>query len=282
MSPDLPPSTSASQLTTYALCPRKYAFTYVYGVEPEFRSVSLILGSALHGAIGWWFTERLEGRTPGVSDAEAVLMADLTATTADVNVRWKMATPESLEADARRYLSVYLERHKDLDVAAVEQPFKVDLEDPETGEVVGRPLKGYFDLVLANRRVVELKTSSRAWTEFELVRHLQVGGYAFVWNTLHGGPSQVDVHVIVKLKREPRVDAFAIERGETATRWWLRAAGAIEAAIEAGQFPPTPSALCIECEFEKACAAWVEDPPALVTKRRLPVSNDNAAFAFAL
>jgi ATP-dependent helicase/DNAse subunit B len=34
MSHDLPPTTSASQLTTYAMCPRKYVLQYGYGIEP--------------------------------------------------------------------------------------------------------------------------------------------------------------------------------------------------------------------------------------------------------
>jgi CRISPR/Cas system-associated exonuclease Cas4 (RecB family) len=122
-------------------------------------------------------------------------------------------------------------------------------------------MKGYLDLVLQKNRIVEVKTSSRGWTDFDLVRHLQVGAYAFVYNTLHGGPSEVEVHVIVKLKREPRVEVHPIARGESATRWWLQAAAAIERAITAGSFPPKPSALCHECEYEHACAAWTEEEP---------------------
>lgn len=44
--PDIPPTTSASQLTAYSMCPRLYAMRYVYHVDPEFRSLNLALGSA--------------------------------------------------------------------------------------------------------------------------------------------------------------------------------------------------------------------------------------------
>lgn len=270
----LPPSTSASQLTTYVMCPRKFAFQYVLGAEPEFRSTALALGSAIHSAVDWWFTERLDSRTPTIDDALRIVSSDLLAEIEGQRIRWKTSSPESLDEDARRYLALYLERHGTMEVAQVEQAFEVDLEDADTGEVRGRKLKGYFDLVLENRRIIELKTSARAWDEGALVRHLQVGAYIHSANTLHGGPHPIEVQVILKLKREPRIESHVVERGEPANRWWLRAAWAIEDAIAAGHYPPSPSHLCGECEFEKACAAWLEEPVELAPRLRLPIVND--------
>lgn len=249
-------TTSASQLGCYAMCPRKYACQYVYDFEPEFRSLALITGSALHSAVGWWFTERLSGKQPTLESAEQLLAADLHAGEAGVRVRWKNATAESVELEAQRLLRTYLERFGDLPVAAVEQGFQVDLSDPTTGEILGRPMKGFFDLVLEDGRIIELKTSSRGWSPNELDRHLQVGAYCYARNTLEGGPSKLEVHVIVKLKREPRVETHLVERGEPADRWWLAAAAEIEASIAARRFPPSPSALCHECEHSSACLAW--------------------------
>jgi len=235
------------------MCPRKYSYRYVLGVEPEFRSIQLILGSAMHSAIGWWFEERLQGHTPDISDAEKVLAADLQAGATGVPVRWKTTTPEALEIEAKKLLRVYLQDKGDLPVTAVEVPFQVDIVDPATGELLPRPMKGYFDLVLEDGRVVELKTSSRGWSERELERHLQVGAYSYARNTLEGGPSKVKVHVLVKLKREPRLEIHVVERGENDTRWWAAAAAEIERAISAGLFPPSPSPLCHECEYSRAC-----------------------------
>src|SRR5689334_934495 len=137
---EIPESTSASQLTTYSLCPRKYAFSYVYGVEPEFVSTSLVLGSAVHSAVAWWHGERLHGHTPTFAQAKTVFTADLLSETAASRVRWKTATPESLEAEGLALLEMYLFRYGELPVAQVEAPFLIDLEDPVTGEPVGRPL----------------------------------------------------------------------------------------------------------------------------------------------
>lgn len=252
----IPPTTSASQLQTYAMCPRKYAASYVLGLVPEFRSQALVLGSAMHSAIGWWFGEKLGGRAPGIPAAEEVLVADLAAGAAGTKMRWKASSLEGMEEEARRLLRLYLTEHGQQPVASVEQPFQVDFWNDDTGEVLGRQLKGYFDLVREDGTVVELKTSSRGYDESDLARHLQVGAYAFACNSLHGGPSKLEVHVLVKLKREPRVETYRIERGEADLAWWQGAAHAIEDAIAARQFPPSPSPFCRECEFGRSCLAW--------------------------
>ena len=279
MRPDIPPYTSASQLVSYTMCPRKYAFQYVHGIEPEFRSLSLVLGSAVHSAVGWWFTERLAGKTPAVCDAEEIVAADILATTVDAPIRWKEATPASLEAEARALVRTYLLAKGEIEVTAVEQAFQVDLVDSASGEVLGRPMKGYFDLVLPDDRVVELKTSARGWASEDLSRHLQVGAYAFALQQMRSRPSELEVHVVVKLKREPRVETYEVERGDSGTRWWLRAASEIEGAIASGHFPPKPSPLCRECEFETTCAGWVLATEAPATRRRLPTVADRFADA---
>jgi CRISPR/Cas system-associated exonuclease Cas4 (RecB family) len=142
-------------------------------------------------------------------------------------------------------------------------------------------LKGYFDLVLEDQRVIEVKTSSKAWPDSFLERHLQIGAYASVWNALHGGPSQVELHILVKNKK-PRLDAVQIERGEKNTSWWFGAAKAIEEAILDGHFPPSPGPLCVECEYQRTCARWGEVTGE--SRRRhpsLPVAQDQNAHLFA-
>ncbi len=267
----LPPKTSASQLVAWTMCPRKYAFTYVHAVEPEFRSVSLILGSALHGAVGWWFEKRIAGREPTLEEAKLVLAADLAAE-ATGNIRWKDSSLELLEARGGDLLQVYLAQYGTLPVVEVEKPFEIDIVDRETGEVLPRTLRGYFDLVLSDHTVVELKTSSRAWREGDLERHLQAGAYASAWNTLHGGPSEVVFHVIVKTKT-PRVEVHRVHRGEPDERWWFEAVRDIENAIASGVFPPTPGPLCHECEFARTCREWPRHDRQ-TAPRRLPVAEE--------
>lgn len=265
------PTTSASQLTAHSMCPRKYACSYIWGLEPEFRSTALITGSVVHAGIEWWFNEKLEGRIPTLDDLDRIIEADvLAATLDDETIRWKGGSAAELEVDAKRYVRAYVAACSDLPVKSMEAPFEVPLVDPDTGVVVGRDIRGFFDLVLADDRVVEIKTAAKGWREDDLARHLQVGAYAYVWSTLHGGPSQIEVHVIVKLKGTPRVERYTIERGEADTRWWLQAAAAIESAIASGNFPPSPSMLCNECEYQSACLKMVGEVSRVATDAARP------------
>ncbi|MFI5297577.1 MAG: RecB family exonuclease [Polyangiales bacterium] len=265
----LKPTTSASQLTSYSMCPRKYAFSSVWNVEPEFRSVAMVTGTIVHGGVDWWYGERLAGRVPTFAQLDMIVESDVLATTTDdTTLRWKDGNPDQLEVDAKRLLRAYLTDHGDLPVSAIEHPFRVPLIDPDTGLTVGRDLAGFFDLVLTEDKIVELKTSSRGWREDDLARHIQVGSYAYAYNTMHGGPSQIEVHVIVKLKGTPRVEKYSIERGEADIGWFIQAAAAIESAIAAGHFPPAPSMLCNECEYQSACLRMTH----AVNVRELPAN----------
>jgi CRISPR/Cas system-associated exonuclease Cas4 (RecB family) len=252
---DIPPNTSASQLVTYAICGRLYFYRYVLHVEPEFRSLNLALGSAVHSTIGWWFQERLQGQQPSIEAAEKIFAADIAAETVQMSIRWKDQTPDELEAKGQALVRTYLEQYGDLPVVGVEQRFEVDIEDADTGESLPRPLVGYFDLVVRKGdEIVEIKTTSKAWHPQSLLRHLQVGSYVTAANVLHGGPARIAIHAILKQKK-PRVEEYPVERGEPDNAWFFHAAKAIEGAIQAGHFPPSPGTACFSCEYNKACLA---------------------------
>jgi len=275
---DIPPTTSASQLVTYAMCGRLYLYRYVLHAEPEFRSINLALGSAVHSTIGWWFQEKLQGRQPTLEAGDRVFSADIAAETVQQPIRWKAQTPDELETKGQALVRTYLTTHGDLPVVRIEQRFEVDIEDPETGETLPRPLVGYFDLVVQDGdAIIEIKTAARAWHPLSLLRHLQVGAYVTAANALHGGPAQVAVHAILK-QRAPRVEEYPVERGEPDNAWFFHAAKAIEGAIYAGHFPPSPGPTCPECEHGKRClaerGASAHLQPSIVkrsTNRSLPV-----------
>jgi putative RecB family exonuclease len=252
----VPEDSSASQLVCWVMCPRKYFFRYVLKLDPEFRSVALVLGSALHSAIGWFFQERLDGGSPQAAEAEDVFDADLHAEVSVGSVRWKIKTADEVMEEGRGLVRAYLDRFNDLPVAFVEQPFRVSIEDPETGLSLPRAFKGYFDLVLEDGTVVEMKSAARKWNPFDLVRHLQIGAYVAAKCELDGGPVTVDVHVVTKT-RTPQVDVHQVTRGEPDNRWWFQAAMDIERAILAGHFPPSPGPTCYECEYQRHCETWV-------------------------
>lgn len=252
----LPDHTSASQLATYAMCPRKYAYRYVDLVEPEYKSISLCLGSAVGSAVSWWFDAKLEGKQPTGDDVLEILSADLAAATDDASVRWGQWTPQDLEAHAGRMLGAFLREYGDLAVVETERRFELDLIDPDTGEVMPRKLVGYFDLVLAGGSVVELKTARGQYSNVDLATNLQFGAYrTFLIESRHNSP--LVVIAIIKNKT-PRLQREVLPPTSTATRWFMSAAVAIETAILTRNFPPSPGTMCSSCEYLGKCIGMGE------------------------
>ena len=247
---ELPRHTSASQMGTYATCPRKFRFKYLDGAEPEYRSVSLALGSAVHSAIGWWFDQKNAGEKPTLEGAGAIVRADLTAAT-DEATRYGKWTHEDLEKHAERLVQCFLNRYAELPVEDTEARFDLELIDPDTGEVMPRTMLGYFDFILNDRRVVELKTARSAYSEVDIVKNLQFGGYRHALRQLGIGD---EMHVVVILKNKaPRLQNIRLEPDAQCEEFFLRTAADIERAILAGHFPAAPGFGCGGCEYQRRC-----------------------------
>ena len=249
MRDDLPAATSATQLATYASCPRRYAYRYVERRAPEQRSLGLILGAAVHSALAWYLLERAEEREPALDDVLRILRADLGAGLADDAVRLRGTTPDALHAEAARVVRCFLDEHGDLAVREVELRFDFVITDPDTGEQMPRAMVGYFDVELASGNVVELKTAKRAYSAVALRSGLQFAAYRTA--AAYAG---VDVELLALVRtKQPRVQHVVLPRDREVSRWFMRAAASIERAILAGHFPPAPGATCASCEYRRAC-----------------------------
>jgi putative RecB family exonuclease len=249
MQDDLPAHTSASQLTTYASCPRRYAMRYVEHRAPEQRPSGLVLGSAVHSALAWYFQERFEEREPALADVLRILRADLGAGLADDAVRLRGIMPTALYTEAERLVSVFLDEYGDLAVREVEVRFDFVIVDPDNGEQMPRPMVGYFDFELAAGNIVELKTAKRAYSTVALRSGLQFAAYRTA--AAYFGVD-VELLALVRTKR-PRVQHAVLPRDRDVSRWFMRAAASIERAILAGHFPPAPGTACPSCEYRRAC-----------------------------
>ncbi len=246
---ELPANTSASQLSTYATCPRRYAYRYVERRPPERRSPGLALGSAVHSAIQWWFEVRRKGGEASLEEAEQIVRADLAAALGAGGFTWRTETAASLADEAVRVVRAFLASHGDLAVIEAEVPFELDVVDPETGEVLPRQLLGYLDLELTSGNYVELKTAKRAYSETDLRVGLQFAAYRTIAR-YHG----VDVELLAVVRtKTPRVQHVVLPHDVQVSRWFMAAASHIERAILAGHFPPAPGMACSSCEYRRAC-----------------------------
>lgn len=251
----LPDFMSASQLSTYTRCPRKFRFRYLDRAEPEFRSVSLALGSVVHGAAQWWAEERRDGREPETKEVMDIVRADFAAAIHD-GLRWGKWTPGDLRAHAERLVRAFIEHAGELEVEGTEMRFELSIYDPDTGECIERPLIGYFDFYLGPGRVMELKTARSEYSALDLSTSLQFAAYLMALDQ-HWEGGELDLAVLIK-NRVPRVQRLKLHPNERTERWFLRAATDIERSIQAGLFPPAPGFGCGSCEYQRQCLGAVE------------------------
>ena len=249
--------TSASQLSTYARCPRQYELRYLLDAPSEFTSVSLVVGSVFHAAVSYWFEQKLVGKRPGTEEINTIVAADFAAATTDTTVRWGKWTPGDLQEHTRRLVWAGLSRFGELPVSQTDVRFTMELHDHETGEVLPRHLLGYFDLVLDDGTVIELKTARAEYKPMDVATSIQFGAYLMAVEELKLSKG-LDLIVAVKNKT-PRFQQLRISPSARSERRFLATATAIERAIEAGHFPPSPGWTCGGCEFQRRCLGAIEE-----------------------
>ena len=122
-------------------------------------------GSGIHAAAAYFFRGVAQGKPPGVEDVQGHFEALWNLETQAQPLRYgEKETKESLRDLAMRMLAVL---HREFDprteVLAVEEPFRVPLVDPDTGEVLDRDLVGTVDLLErdAERRLVVVDSRPR-------------------------------------------------------------------------------------------------------------------------
>lgn len=246
---------SASRITTYLQCPRKYAFRYVEQLPVQEKPAALAFGSAVHSSLQHFHEERMAGRTPRAEEIVFLFQSDwASALVDDLNFK-EGEDAKSMQTLGEALIRAYVAEHGELAVKAVESPFEVALADPTTGEVLGPNLKGVFDLILDGDVVTEIKTAGRAWDQGTLARHLQLTAYHYAYGMLHGRPPLIKVTALMKQKK-PRVERYEAIRTEEDDAFFVHLAAEVVRGIEAGIFPPNPGWPCGDCEYAVSCRAW--------------------------
>ena len=138
---------------------------------------------------------------------------------------------------------------------AVEQPFELDLTDPETGEVLDVRLRGIIDLVEEGETLVDLKTAGRTLESGGLERHLQLSTYALAFFLLHGSIPMLRLDMLLKTAK-PRLERHPTTRSLEDLGWTARLIREVALAIQTEHFYPNPSWRCTECEYFAHCQQW--------------------------
>ena len=250
---------SVSQIQTYLGCPLKYRFQYLDQLPKAFRPAALAFGGSIHSAIEWFHRCRMKGASPPLEEVLKVFEADWFAQNLDPLQFHLSETKEGLGAKARAMLAVYLEASNGCRPVAVEEPFSLEIADPETGECLDVPFRGFVDLVEEDGTLVDLKTAARAASQDDVERHLQLSTYALAVYLRTGEVPKLRLDVLLKTSR-PRLERLTTSRTVKDLAWVARLIERATHAIEDGHFFPNPSWRCSDCEYQMPCQAWRGEP----------------------
>ena len=157
---------SWSQLNSYRGCPRRWFFSHVEGLKPDFVSSALVLGSAVHNAVQHHYEQRLEGLPTTVDQLIEVFRGSWAEEAADAVIRYpKQEDQQSQLALGERMLAAF---HASVlasppgDLIAIEETV-TGLLHPDMPDLLAR-----VDVVWQNDtglHLMDLKTSKSRWSD---------------------------------------------------------------------------------------------------------------------
>jgi putative RecB family exonuclease len=179
---------SYSQLSTFLICPMKYAHQYVWGTPPETKPIALPFGKAIHKAAEAYYrnlkdTGEIIPVDKVIATFDMVLDNDIKATEVELTLK-EGETIGALREQGIELLKLFHGEVRPQNIAAVEFPFSVSLPDILNGGG-DLPIKlvGYFDLVERDDQgtylIAELKTSGQRFSSLRLEYDLQNEGGDF-------------------------------------------------------------------------------------------------------
>ena len=244
-------------------CSLAWAFRYVHRLKPRFTPVSLVFGSAFHGALAFYATRRLHGQEVTVADCQEVFADLLTENCRREGppVRFgDSETADTLIAQGQRMLATYLASFDpEEEVEAVSMPFSVPLMDA-SGRLLDKPLIGEFDLVVRGadgiRTVVDWKTSARRWPAGKAETDLQATCYLWAEQQSRRPDSKFRFEVVTKTKVPVCERHAAIRDDEDFVRLG-ELVRVLERIVANECFLPQEGGWeCANCPYATACKAW--------------------------
>lgn len=251
---------SVTQMKTWQLCPKKFEFRYVLGVEPEFVPLPLAFGSAFHSALAYHYQWLMRGEPAPVDEVKQRFVDAFTlAKNGAVPLREDEDGTGFVLAEAKglQMLDVTLAHPSAVPkkVVGVEQSFTVDLYDAKSGELLDEKLRGVIDLIVeedGHRVLVEHKTSSKKYTLDQLTYDTQLSGYAFAAEAQ--GWAEVGLRFSVTTKtKSPQLQIEDVRRDEGDMTDFLDTALGVLTAISAGISFPIRGWACRSCPFRRHC-----------------------------
>jgi len=258
---------SYSQLSSFLICPMKYAHQYVWGTPWEIKPIALPFGKAIHKAAEIYYlclkdTGEIIPLGQMIDTFVAVYDGEIKQT--EVEIRLKEGeTIAGLRDQAIELLKLFYKETQPQQIAGVEVPFSVSIPDLFNGGG-DLPIKlvGYFDLVERDEQgtylIAELKTSAQRFSSLRLEYDLQATTYSYAINRMKLGTTEnsclIRYDVLLKQKKVS-FERYFVTRTDPDHKRLIHLINHVLRAIELRVFYRNTGWQCGDCQFKKACFA---------------------------
>jgi len=258
---------SHSQIFTFLNCSLKYYFSYVEGRMPEHRPAAMLFGSAIHAAIARYYKSVLKkGQAEPLSLYQDLFYDHWNWETEDtgIPVAYKEGqNKDTLLTEGQLLVKTFYEGAKPMEVVGVEEPYSAVLYD-DKGNPTDLKLIGIVDCIQrddkGNLIIIDHKTAARGYSKDKIEQDLQMTVYSYLVCANKMVPAKSDTahrfDVLVKLKKEPRLDLYHTTRTAADRRRLAKMISRVLKGIEFGVFFPNPGWMCSDCQHAAACFDW--------------------------
>ncbi len=208
---------SASSISTLIECPREFLYHYIQGQPPQDTGASLILGSAVHEALAYFYNSVKQSST----ESSLTELVDVASAAIDSPQRAPVSfkkgeSLDSLKSQASAMLAAFLATgYRPAHVLAVEYKFTIPLVNPFTGEQLSECLLGTFDLVEERNGqivVTDHKTAARIDNDKVSAPDTQMALYSLAAKTLFDVDDVSLQYQFLTKTKEPAVTLQTIAR----------------------------------------------------------------------
>lgn len=246
---------SYSRVSAYCHCPLKYKFRYVDKLEAP-RNMNLMFGSLVHELLELYNKAAINGEEPNNQDIEDWL-PDVWSNILAEGEREEDAETKAYGEQARLLVQTYLS-----------DPDRPEVESAETLHVTEEPvlitdfdkywLQGYIDGTIDFKpdraKILDYKTSSRAWSEYKAPNEFQPDFYGLLL-----GVDEIDMFYEVLIKtKTPKIQRIVEHRTKRQIHRAIKLIRQFAKGIENEIFYPVKGNLCTPayCEYYDQCQEW--------------------------
>jgi len=243
---------SKSKISCYMSCPRQYEFRYCNELRPIKKNLNLAIGGVTHKASEMYLN----------SSSETVDKLN--------EIAWEEYKPDDLDCESEGDLIKSKAMSRDLvklfikeaNVSPmpqmVEHKFEMPLANLATGEEAENIIwNGIIDLVDQRKNdsyIVDIKTSSRIKSRFDIHSSFELTGYAFAYR-MEMGKKEDGVSLINLIKtKTPKLQILNDVRNYSDFNEFFNSVTTIVSNILDGRFYKNVGLHCSYCDYRSICA----------------------------